>query len=83
MVYCRKYIPVTVEGNTKLSQDQLPIEGEKQQQDPDSMPLKTKNITVLVYSYNKIVCYQYDINSQQKLSETVNRVNIFGFESFF
>lgn len=62
MVYCRKYIyiPVIVKRNTKFSQDQLPIQGEKQQQDPDGMPLKTENIRVLVYRYNKIVCYQYD-----------------------
>lgn len=73
MVYCRKYIPVTVKGNTKLSQDQLPIEGEKQQQDPDSMPLKTKNIRVLVYSYNKIVCYQYDINKSLSVNKSYLR----------
>lgn len=66
MVYCSKYIytPVTVKRNTKFSQDQLPIQGEKKQQDPAGMPLKTKNIRVLIYSYNTIVCYQCDIKSK-------------------
>lgn len=66
MVYCRKciYTAGTVKRNIKFSQDQLPVQGEKQQQDPDGMPLKTKSIRVLVYSYNKIICYQYNINKR-------------------
>lgn len=71
-VYCRNYIytPVVVKRNTKFSQDQLPIQGEKKQQDPDCMPLKTKNIRVLVYSYNKLVCYQYGTSKSLSVKET-------------
>lgn len=54
------------------------------------MPLKTKNIRVLVYSYNKMVCYIDNINKSLsvKKSEAVNllkywRANIFEVESFF
>lgn len=76
MVYFKEYIYTagTVKRNIKFSQDQLPIQGEKQQQDPNGMPLKTKNIRVLVYSYNKMVCYIDNINKSLsvKKSEAVN-----------